>query len=68
MFTNINNTSNGIETIVGWFNLNCAELPPDFPTQKILEGLNIITRNNIFFFDNQYFKQEYVTAMGTSCV
>jgi hypothetical protein len=47
MYTNIDNR-HGIKTIGRWLNLHRAELPPDFPLQKILESLGIIMRNNVF--------------------
>jgi hypothetical protein len=53
MYTNINN-QHGIETIGRWLNLHRADLPTDFPSLKILEGLDIIMRNNVFSFGNRF--------------
>ena len=66
MYTNIDNT-HGIKMIGRWFSLHRADLPATFPTQKILEGLDIIMRNNVFSFGNRFFKQANGTAMGTPC-
>jgi hypothetical protein len=66
MYTNIDN-DHGIESIGRWFDLHAAELPPGFPIQKILAGLDIIMRNNIFTFGNRCWKQLNGTAMGTPC-
>ena len=62
MYTNIDNT-HGIETIGRWFALHRADLPATFPTQKILEGLDIIMRNNVFSFGNRFFKQKTAYEM-----
>ena len=64
MYTNIDN-QHGIDTIGRWLNLHRADLPTDFPSIKILEGLDIIMRNNVFSFGNRFFKQANGTAMGT---
>jgi hypothetical protein len=66
MYTNIDNT-HGIETIGRWFALHKSDMPYNFPTLKILEGLDIIMRNNVFSFGNRFFKQANGTAMGTPC-
>jgi hypothetical protein len=44
MYTNIDNRY-GIETTGHWLVLHKAELPTNFPTVKILEGLDIIMQN-----------------------
>jgi hypothetical protein len=66
MYTNIDN-SHGIATIGQWLELHCPGLPSNFPSIKILEGLDIIMRNNVFAFGSGYFKQCNGTAMGTPC-
>jgi hypothetical protein len=66
MYTNIDN-SHGIATIGRWLELHRPNLPSDFPSIEILEGLDIIMRNNIFVFGSHYFKQCNGTAMGTPC-
>jgi hypothetical protein len=66
MYTNIDN-SQGIATIGRWLELHRPNLPSDFPSIKILEGLDIIMRNNVFAFGSHYFKQCNGTAMGTPC-
>jgi hypothetical protein len=67
MYTNIDN-SHGIATIGQGLKLHQTDLPAGFPTQKILEGLGIIMRNNVFAFGSRYLlKQRNGTAMGTPC-
>jgi hypothetical protein len=66
MYTNIDN-DHGILTMKNWLALHKPELPFGFPTAKILNGLDIIMRNNVFTFGNRYWKQRNGTAMGTSC-
>jgi hypothetical protein len=66
MYTNIDN-QHPIETFGRWLNLHRANLPTYFPSLKILKGLDIITRNNVFSFGNRFFKQANGTAMGTPC-
>ena len=44
-----------------------SELPSAFPSQKILEDLDIIMCNNVFAFGSRLFKQCNGTAMGTPC-
>ena len=66
MYTNIDNR-HGIVTIGRWLELHRPDLPFDFPTIKILEGLDIIMRNNVFAFGSRHFKQCNGTAMGTPC-
>jgi hypothetical protein len=66
MYTNIDN-DHGISTMENWLALHEHELPAGFPTAKILNGLDIIMRNNVFTFGNRCWKQRNGTAMGTSC-
>ena len=40
-------------------------LNPRFTKEFILDGIKIILENNIFCFNDTYFKQEKGTAMGT---
>jgi hypothetical protein len=65
MYTNID-TTHAIEKIGEWLEQYKHELPKNFPTEKILEGLNIVMNNNIFKFGDEFFKQIAGTAMGTS--
>jgi hypothetical protein len=66
MYTNINN-SHGIAMIGWWLKLQRSDLPSDFPSQKILAGLAIIMRNNVYGFGSRYFKQCNGKAMGKPC-
>jgi hypothetical protein len=65
MFTNID-IDHDIETLDKWFDLHQDQLPPSFPRAKILDGLDIIMRNNILSFGDDYFIQKNGTTMGTS--
>jgi hypothetical protein len=58
----------GIETMDEWFDLHKDkdDLPPAFPRDKILEGIDIVMRNNMLSFGDDYFAQRNSTVMGTS--
>jgi hypothetical protein len=66
MYTNIHN-NHGIKSIQWWFDLHASALPPDFPAKKIIMGLDIMMRNNIFTFGNWYWRQLNGTTMGNPC-
>jgi hypothetical protein len=66
MYTNIN-TDHALEVFQLWFDLHSLELPPGYPVSKILDGLSLIMRRNVFSFGNRYFHQVNGTAMGTPC-
>jgi hypothetical protein len=66
MYTNIN-TDHALEVFQLWFDLHSMELPPGYPVMKILDGLSLIMRGNVFSFGNRYFHQINGTAMGTPC-
>ena len=66
MYANIP-TEHALTSIKQWFELHAHELPADFPTTKVLTGLGIVMRNNVFTFGNRYWLQLQGTAMGTSC-
>jgi hypothetical protein len=65
MYTNID-IDHGIETLDKWFDLHQDQPPPSFPRARILDGLDIIMRNNILSLGDNYFIQKNGTAMGTS--
>jgi hypothetical protein len=66
MYTNIDN-DHGIDSIRRWLNLHTHQLPAGFPVQRILAGLDIVMRTNIFTFGNRFWRQRNGTAMGTPC-
>jgi hypothetical protein len=66
MYPKIDN-SHGIAMTGWWLELHRPDLHSNFPSIKILEGLDIIMRNNVFAFGSHYFKQCNGTAMGTPC-
>lgn len=54
----------GIEAINFWLNKlprNCDRISNDF----ILKSIELILKNNIFYFDDKYYRQLRGTAMGT---
>ena len=56
----------GITAITYWINMlpqSHARFPPEF----ILTCLEIVLKNNIFCFNNLFYKQVKGTAMGTKC-
>ena len=65
MYTNIQ-TTHGLNTLKRWLLLHAHELPQNFPTDMVLEALELVMRNNIFQFDNTFWIQLTGTAMGTS--
>ena len=64
MYTNIS-PEHGIATIRKWFGDFENELPLGYPTELILEVLELIMKNNIFEFGDSFFLQLIGTAMGT---
>ena len=66
MYNNID-TDLAIQSISKWLNLHKHEIPNDFPTQFVLEGLRLIMTTNVFEFDDISCLQKNGTAMGT-CV
>ena len=66
MYTNIN-TKHGVLTFKKWIEQHSNELPPDFPTALFLKLLELVMSENIFQFDDTFYRQEDGTAMGTSC-
>ena len=65
MYTYIN-TDHAMSTIGNWMRQNGARLPPTFPTDIVLELLEIVMRNNVFVFGDLFYHQKSGTAMGTS--
>ena len=65
MYTNIN-TNHGIEIFRKWFTEFKDEIPSKFPVKMFLVVLRLVM-DNIFQFDDMFFRQEDGTAMGTSC-
>ena len=64
LYTSINNDL-GIEAISYWLNKHRHLIPDRFSNQFILKSLRFVLENNNFTFDDQYYKQEDGTAMGT---
>ena len=65
MYTNIQ-TTHGLNTLRRWLLVHAQELPQNFPTDTILETLELVMQNNIFQLDNTFWMQLTGTAMGTS--
>jgi hypothetical protein len=65
MYTNIEPIV-GINAIREWI-ATTTNLPDNFPTNLILEALDIIMNRNVFQFDDTYWRQFVGTAMGTPC-
>ena len=65
MYTNID-TNHGLDTLKKWFQLHAHELPHGYPTDMVLEAVELVMRNNVFQFDDTYWLQLTGTAMGTS--
>ena len=55
----------GLEAIDYWLEKYPETLNPRFTKEFILDGIKLILENNIFCFNDTYFKQEKGTAMGT---
>jgi hypothetical protein len=66
MYSNIDNDL-GIDAIRRWLDLHAHQLPAGFPVKRVLAGLDIVMRTNIFTFGNRYWRQRNGTAMGTPC-
>jgi hypothetical protein len=64
MYTNIE-TQLGVASIQALLSNNTTLLPPNYPTNLILQMLTIIMENNIFSFADTFWKQQSGTAMGT---
>jgi hypothetical protein len=55
----------GLEALTYWLDKSPELINDRFSKEFILEGIALILNNNIFTFNNQYFKQLKGTAMGT---
>ena len=55
----------GIEAIKYWLEKHPQEIPNRFSKDFILEGIELILKNNSFYFDGTYYRQVKGTAMGT---
>ena len=55
----------GLEAVDYWLEKYPETLNPRFTKEFILDGIKLILENNIFCFNDTYFKQEKGTAMGT---
>ena len=55
----------GIETISYWIDKHPETINPRFCKNFIIEGLLFVLENNVFHFNDEYFKQILGTAMGT---
>lgn len=64
LYSNIPHTL-GLEAIKHWLEKYPDILNSRFSKDFILEGIKLILENNIFCFNNEYFRQEKGTAMGT---
>jgi len=51
MYSNID-TEHTIKSIGKWFDSHKHELPTDYPTKFILEGIRLVMELNIFYFDD----------------
>ena len=71
MYSNIN-TEHGLWVIEQWLALHAHELPKeypsgkDFPSSKVVKGLRLVLENNVFQFDDTFWRQKTGTPMGTS--
>ena len=64
LYTNIPHEL-GIIAIKFWMNLYGDTLLPRFSKKFITESLQLILQNNVFYFDNCFYRQIKGTAMGT---
>jgi len=64
MYTNINTTT-GIQSIKKFIQNNQDVIPEEFPSDLLLQVLQIVMENNIFTFGNTTWLQLSGTAMGT---
>ena len=55
----------GLEAVDYWLEKYPETLNPRFTKEFILDGIKLILENNIFCFNDTYFKQVKGTAMGT---
>ena len=66
MYTNIK-TQHGLEVLNLWIKNHASELPLTFPKALFKNILNVVMSENVFQFDDTFWRQEDDTAMGTSC-
>lgn len=64
MYTNIDST-HALQVLQNLLDENKNLLPENFPTNALLDALQIIMDNNVFEFGSEHFKQRMGTAMGT---
>jgi hypothetical protein len=66
MYTNIE-PAVGIAAVKAWLTDYVTELPKGFPSQIVLETLELVMTRNTFQFDDIFFQQFFRTTMGTPC-
>ena len=64
LYTNIPHEL-GIEAIKYWLDKYPQEIQNRFSKEFILEGIELILKNNSFYFDGTFYRQIKGTAMGT---
>lgn len=64
LYTNIDHKF-GLEAVAFWIDSYPETLHKRFNKQFVLEALELILTNNVFYFDGEYYIQENGTAMGT---
>ena len=64
LYTNIPH-EHGIEAINYWLDKYPQEIQNIFNKEFILEGIELILKNNSFYFDGTFYRQIKGTAMGT---
>jgi hypothetical protein len=66
MYTNID-TRHAMTAFRQWFRDYSKEIPADFPKTLFLAVLELVMTRNVFSFDDIFWLQIAVTAMGTCC-
>lgn len=64
MYTNIC-IDHALEAIRQWFEQYEDELPPNYPTEMILDSIELVMKNNVFDFGDTHWLQLIGSAMGT---
>ena len=65
MYSNIN-TELSLQVVRDFFTKYENKLPPDTPTEFLLDALALIMKENIFQFGDTHWLQKIGCAMGTS--
>ena len=66
LYSNINKDL-GTKAIIYWVEKHPEKLHERFNIDIVIQSIHYILENNIFVFNDEYYRQKWGTAMGTKC-